>query len=158
MKRLFALSAVAGVLVLVSPATGAPNPVVESATGSGHRISAGEFRSFSFSAVLRADGTATGQAEVHARSLDALAHIAIDCLAVDGNIAHMSGTVTHTSDPTIFLPDEQVHFAVQDNGEGADDPADRITGIPENDPSTCNDALPATAPFNDIVRGNVQVR
>jgi hypothetical protein len=156
MKRLFALSAVAGVLVLVSPATGAPNPVVESATGSGHRISGGEFRSFSFSATLRADGTATGQAQVYPRSLDAFAHIAIDCLAVDGNIAHMSGTVTHTSDPTVFLPNEQVHFAVQDNGEGADDPPDRITGIPENEPLTCNDALPSAA-FNDIVRGNVQV-
>ncbi len=66
----------------------------------------------------------------------------------------MSGTVTHTSDPAVFLPNEQVHVAVQDDGEGADDPPDRITGMPENEPLACNDA----AAFNDIVRGNVQVR
>lgn len=77
--------------------------------------------------------------------------------AGDGNIAHMSGVITQTSDPTVFLPDEQVHLAVEDNGQGADEPPDRVTGIPENEPLTCNDALPSSA-FNNIVRGNVQVR
>ena len=159
MSKLFAFPTIAALVVmavLVSSATGAPNPVVNSATGSGHRISGGEFRSFSFSATRYADGTATGQAQVNVRSLDAFAHIAIDCLTVDGNIAHMSGVVTHTSDPTVFLTDEQVHFAVEDNGQGANEPPDRVTGIPENEPLTCNDALPSSA-FNNIVRGNVRV-
>lgn len=160
MRRLVAfptLAALALTAVLVSSAIGAPNPVVNSATGSGHRISGGEFRSFSFAATKRADGTATGQAQVNVRSLDASAHIAIDCLTVDGNIAHVSGVVTHTSDPAVFVPDEQVHFAVEDNGRGADAPPDRVTGIPENEPLTCNDALPSSA-FNNIIRGNVRVR
>jgi hypothetical protein len=160
MKKLLTLPVFAALVlmvVLVSSAPGAPNPVVNSATGSGHRISGGEFRSFSFSARKRADGTSKGQAQVNARSLDALAHIAIDCLAVDGNVAHMSGVITHTSDPTVFLPNEQVHFAVKDNGQGANDPPDRVTGIPPNEPRTCNDALPSSA-FNDIIRGNVKVR
>ena len=159
MKKLLALPAVVvGMVVLVSPASSAPNPVVESANGSGHRISGGEFRSFSFSAVRRADGTTTGQAQVYPRSLDAFAHIAIDCLTVDGNFAHMSGTVTHTSDPAVFIAGEQVHFAVEDNGEGADAPADRVTGIPENESLTCEDELGSRATFSNIVRGNVQVR
>lgn len=160
MKKLLTFPALAALVlmaVFVAPAPGAPNPVVNSATGSGHRISGGEFRSFSFSATKRADGTTKGQAQVNPRSLDAFAHIAIDCLAVDGNVAHMSGVVTHTSDPTVFVPNEQVHFAVEDNGEGVGDPPDRVTGIPENEPLTCNDALPSAA-FNPIIRGNVHVR
>ena len=151
-----AASAVLGVLSATAPA--APNAVVNSATGSGHRISSGEFRSFSFSARRYADGSSKGQAEVHARSLDAFAHIAIDCLRVlPGGVAHMSGTVTKTSDPTVFIPNEYVHFAVDDNGEGAKSPPDRVTGIPENEPVRCDGPLP-TAAFNDILRGNVQVR
>ena len=151
-----AASSSLGALTTTAPA--APNPVVSSATGSGHRISSGEFRSFSFSARRYADGSSQGQAEVHARSLDAFAHIAIDCLRVlPGGVAHMSGTVKKTSDPTVFIPNEYVHFAVDDNGEGAKAPPDRITGIPANEPVRCDGALPSAA-FNDIVRGNVQVR
>lgn len=160
MKRalvLAGLAALALVGLTSAPAPADSNAVVNAATGSGHRISGGEFRSFSFSAVRFADGSTSGQAEVYPRSLDAFAHIAIDCLEVTGNVAHMSGVVTHSSDPSVFVPNEQVHFAVEDNGEGNGAPPDRVTGIPENEPSTCQDALPSAA-FNPIVRGNVQVR
>jgi hypothetical protein len=136
--------------------------VVHSATGSGHRMSGAtpEFRSFSFHAVKYADGSARGEAQVYPRSLDAFAHIRIDCLSVNGDVAHMSGVITHTSDPSVFAPAEHVHFAVEDNGEGDGAPADRITGIPENDPGTCTGPLPdpADAPFRPIIAGNVQVR
>jgi hypothetical protein len=150
------LAALAVAGITSAPAPADSNAVVNAATGSGHRISGGEFRSFSFSAVRYADGSARGEAQVYPRSLDAFAHIAIDCLAVTGNVAHMSGVVTHTSDPTVFIPGEQVHFAVEDRGEGNSALPDRVTGIPANEPLTCNDALPS--PFNPIVRGNVQVR
>ena len=160
MKRALVAAGLAALAVAGIASTSAPadsNSVVNAATGSGHRISGGEFRSFSFSAVRYADGSARGEAQVYPRSLDAYAHVAIDCLKVTGNVAHMSGVVTHTSDPTVFIPDEQVHFAVEDNGEGTNAPPDRVTGIPENEPLTCDDALP-TAAFNPIVRGNVEVR
>jgi hypothetical protein len=131
--------------------------VSDSATGSGHSLSAGELRSFSFSANRLADGTVRGEAEINARSLDAFAHIAIDCLQITGNVAHMSGTVVHTSDPTVFLPDEYVHFAVQDNGEGAGAPPDMISGIPAGQPFRCDASAPP-ALTRTVVRGNVQVR
>jgi hypothetical protein len=155
------VSVVAGVTLAASLSTAAfaaPNPAVGSATGSGHRISGGEFRSFSFSAVTFLDGTARGQAQVYPRGLDAFAHIAIDCLQISGNVAHMSGVITHTSDPTVFIAGEYVHFAVEDNGEGANAPSDRITGIPENEPVRCDSGQLPSAAFNNIVRGNVQVR
>jgi hypothetical protein len=130
---------------------------LRSATGSGHSLSAGELRSFSFGASQLGDGTVNGQAQINARSLDAFAHIAIDCLQVVGNVAHMSGTVVHTSDPTVFLPNEYVHFAVQDNGEGGNDPPDRVSGIPVDEPFRCDASAPP--PLTRVVtRGNVQVR
>ena len=161
MKRVLVLSvtvALALTGLVATAAIAAPNPVVSSATGSGHRISGGEFRSFSFGAVRFADGTARGQAEVYPRGLDAFAHIAIDCLEVSGNLAHMSGVVTHTSDPTVFIPGEYVHFAVEDNGEGAAASPDRITGIPENEPVRCDSGQLPSSSFSNIIRGDVQVR
>ena len=147
----------AGVLPTAAP--GASKQVESSATGSGHRISGGELRSFSFSAVRYTDGSASGQAQVYPRSLDAFAHIAIDCLQLlPGNRAHMSGTVTHTSDPSVFIAGEYVHFAVEDNGEGNAAPPDRITGVPENEPVRCDSGQLPSSAFNPIVRGNVQVR
>jgi hypothetical protein len=144
-----------GVAAGVGPASS--SEVQASATGAGHRISGGELRSFSFAAVRQADGTVTGQAHVYPRSLDAFAQISIDCLSFPApNIAHMSGTVTFTSDPTVFGSGEYVHFAVQDNGEGSAAEPDRITGIPENDPVRCDQGAPP-ATFNPIVRGNVRV-
>jgi hypothetical protein len=162
-KRLLVVvvSALAALVLAGAFATAAPgasNPVANSATGSGHRISGGELRSFSFSAVRYADGTAGGQAQVYPRSLGGFAHIVIDCLEVTGNVAHMSGHVTHTSDPTLFLPNEHVHFAVEDNGQGNSAQPDRVTGIPANEPLRCDDGQLPSSNFSEIVRGNVQVR
>jgi hypothetical protein len=162
MKHVLVLSALAGLALattLATTAAGAGNPVESRANGSGHRISGGEFRSFSFSAVRYEDGSARGEAQVYPRALDAFAHIAIDCMVLlPGNRAHMSGVVTHTSDPAVFIPGEYVHFAVEDNGEGADSPPDRVTGIPEDEPLRCDAGELGKASFNNIVRGNVQVR
>jgi len=162
LKRLLVVTGLVGLAlagILTTPAPGAPNPVQSSATGSGHRISSGEFRSFSFDAVRYADGTATGEAQVYPRGLDAFAHIAIDCLELLPNSrAHMSGTVTQTSDPTVFPPGEYVHFAVEDNGEGRSAPPDRVTGIPANEPVRCDSGQLPSSNFSNVLRGNVQVR
>ena len=148
-----AVAAIAAATILSAASAGA----LDSATGSGHSLSAGELRSFSFSANRLPDGTVQGEAQVNARSLDAFAHIAIDCLQITGNVAHMSGTIVHTSDPAVFLPNEYVHFAVQDNGEGAAAPPDLISGIPAGQPFRCDASAPP-ALTRTVVRGNVQVR
>jgi hypothetical protein len=149
--------------LFAQPAPGAPNPVVASATGSGHMVRPdGTFRSFSFAATKRADGTVKGQVQLNSRSFDVFVHIAVDCLRVEGNTAFMSGRITHSSDPAQGFIGELNRWAVQDNGEGPDAPPDRVSTIPENpgnaDPKTCEDDNSDRPLARIVQRGNVQVR
>lgn len=135
----------------------AGNGVVASATGSGHIMSGGELRTFSFSARQFADGTARGQAQVNSRALDVFAQIEIDCLEVVGSTAHMSGVVTRSSNPAEAEIGEVRRFVVRDNGERAGDPADQISTIRRNPAGeTCADS--SLVANRDLLHGNVQVR
>ena len=59
------LAALPLAVLLASPSSAAPSPVVASATGSGHMVRPdGTFRSFSFTATKLADGTEIGRAHV----------------------------------------------------------------------------------------------
>jgi hypothetical protein len=176
MKRHAARLLFVGVLLLAGfvaqSAPAAPNPVVASATGSGHMVRPdGTFRSFSFSARKYADDSVKGQLQLNSRGFDVFVHIAVDCLRIEGNTAHMSGLITHTSDPDQAVIGELNRVVVRDNGEGHD-VIDQVSRIPENennaDQRTCLDP-PGTAPptgqdpmgllpLRDVHRGNVQVR
>ena len=157
----------AGWLAQTAPAAG--NPVVGSATGSGHMVRPdGTFRSFSFSARKYADGSVNGQLQLNSRSFDVFVHIAIDCLRIEGNRAHMSGRVTFSSNPADGVVGELNRVVVQDNGEGHG-VIDQVSRIPANsagvDQRTCLDppgVSPADPfgllPLRDVHRGNVQVR
>src|ERR687891_2735232 len=171
--RLFLLLAALPVTALLAPtAPATSNPVVASATGSGHMVRPdGTFRSFSFSARKSADGSVKGQLQLNSRGFEVFVHIAIDCLRIEGNTAHMSGLITHTSDPDQAFIGELNRVVVRDNGEGHG-VIDQVSRIPENenneDQRTCLDP-PGTAPptgqdpmgllpLRDVHRGNVQVR
>lgn len=176
MKKFPAIAALAALVflaIVVASAPGAGSPVVHSATGSGHQddldVATGEVfnRTFSFSAVQYADGTASGNAQIASRKFDLVFHMRIDCLHVlaDGKTARLSGVVTRTSHPDPELPVGEVHrFSVQDNGEpGAG--VDRFSGVPPNPlAKDCDDAdfgepEPArVAPTRTVNRGNIQVR
>jgi hypothetical protein len=162
--RLLVLVAALPLAVLFAqPAPADPNPVVASATGSGHMVRPdGTFRSFSFAAVKRADGRVSGQVQLNSRSFDVIVHIAVDCLRVDGNTAYMSGRITRVDNPAEGEVGELNRWAVQDNGEGDEAPPDRVSSIPANpanaDPKTCADDN-SDRPLSRVVqRGNVQVR
>ena len=96
----------------------------------------------------------TGHALLQARLVDTTSHVDIDCLNVAGNIAIVSG-MTRVG--------VGAAFAVEDNGEGANAPPDRITLLltgPFFTPGICKfltpeDAAPLLMP---IENGNVQVR
>ena len=175
------VSVLAGLAVaaIVAPsAPGAANPVVHAATGAGHQddvdAATGEVfnRTFSFSAVQYADGTAQGNAQIASRKFqqdgkELVIHMSIDCLAVlaDGKTARLSGVITRTSFPFAEAPVGEVHrFTVQDNGEpGAG--LDKFSGVPPNPLAReCDDAdfgqpEPArVAPTRTVNRGNIQVR
>ena len=76
------LVATIGAATLALPAAGAG--VVTSATGSGQTTVAGELRTFSFVAVLRPDGVATGMAQVNNRSVGEMFQLSVDCLKSSG--------------------------------------------------------------------------
>lgn len=150
---------VLGVL-LTQSAPAAPNPVVASASGSGHMVRNGFNRTFSFTAQKHADGTSTGQLQLDSRQFDVVVHIAIDCLRVENNKAHMSGRITYVSNPEEGDVGELNRLVVEDNGEGRDTPADMVSGIPVNpgsaNPETCE--TNTLTPNRVVQRGNVQVR
>ena len=134
-----------------------------SATGSGHMVRPdGTFRSFSFSAREGADGTVKGQLQLNSRGFDVFVHINIDCLRVVGNVAFMSGRITHSSNPAEGVVGELNRWAVEDNGEGNGGTPDRVTSIPANptnDPTqTCEAENNPPTPTRLVQRGNVQVR
>ena len=129
-------------------------------------------RTFSFSAVQYADGTATGNAQIASRKFqlddrELVIHMRIDCLHVvpDGKTAQLSGVVTRTSFPFLDAPVGEIHrFTVQDNGEpGAG--LDKFSGVPPNPLARdCDDAdfgqpePGRVAPTRTVNRGNIQVR
>ena len=130
MKRLVLFS------LIVSAAAVAQ--IVHSARGSGTIQFAANREHISFSAVQRADGTASGNAEVHDISAGVNAHIEVDCLNVIGNVATISGIVTKSSDPT--LEGFEGIFQVVDNGEGKNAPPDLISLVNFHEVGTGSDA------------------
>jgi hypothetical protein len=156
------VASIAATTAIVVPATpAAPNGVVASATGSGHMIRNGFNRTFSFAATKRADGTVRGRLQLNSREFAVHIQMDIDCLRIEGNKAHMSGRITHTSNPAEAFVGELNRFVVQDNGEGQKAPPDMISGIPANpnntDPATC-ETNPNRVPDRVVERGNIQVR
>ena len=152
---MFAVTAMAALLAQAVAA--APSGVVSSATGSGHITSGGENRTFAFSAQERANGAVNGQAQVISRALDTVVHMEIDCLRVLGNVAHVSGIITRSSNPAEAAVGEMRRFVVMDNGEGSESPPDRISTIPRNPGGeTCENS--SLVPDRAVERGNVQVR
>jgi hypothetical protein len=111
---------------------------------SGHAnltVGDGLTRTFSFTAVRQADGTVTGQADVNNPSFPIRIHMKIDCLKFDGvNRVIASGPITQSTDPQTIVGGRIGVVAVEDNGEGANAPADRITTIPDYaPPKSCNE-------------------
>jgi hypothetical protein len=116
--------------ILASAAAGShvasADPALQSASGFGQIHLGLPFRNFAFSATKQADGTVTGEAQLENRATGILAHIHIDCLNVLGNVAVMSGVVTYSTSESIPVGSDTL-FAVRDNGEGPNAPADEIT-------------------------------
>jgi hypothetical protein len=142
---------------LTAAAVAATNP---SAGGHGNIISGGELRTFSFTAVQKADGTVTGQAQVKNRALGVSVHSRIDCLKFEeGSRAIMSGPITRSSDPAVIVPGRIAVFGVEDNGEGSTARADMITTIPDyQPPKSCNDFTFVDDTLRDVANLDVAVR
>lgn len=124
------------------------------ATGAGHFYVTGDLRTFSFTGRTHMDGSVRGQAELNNRDQDVRDHISVDCLNIVGNIAYMSGVITRSSIPARVGLNRV--WSVQDNGEGANAPADMISLVfLASAASACNTTLPVPT---IAVFGNIQVR
>jgi hypothetical protein len=143
--------------------------VMASVAGNGHFAPFDDdINSFMFNAKEKADGTVKGQATMQIRVHGTFWKLDIDCLAVNGNQAVVSGVVTETNTPYVGVGG---WFAMEDNGEGGNAEPDRITGfwgilpyfLPT--PGYCHEAIqdidaylePYTFGWKDVIRGNVQV-
>ncbi len=168
------------------------NPVVLSASGSGHfttPIAGGSpnleegWRTFSFTAQKRLDGTTTGHMQVNGRDVPgALQHGRVFCLNVvgDGIIVVAAVGTKRIADgppdqfpglPAADLPDNHgIIFAARDNGEGANASGpDEVTGTLNTTIVVANlictnpaafgftPAVVATF-FNNVEAGNIQVK
>jgi hypothetical protein len=140
--------------------TAGSNGLVASATGSGQATVGGEQRTFTFTARKYADGSVKGELQVNNRSLDRRSHMTLDCLVVNGGKAYMSGVIDHSTNTADV--GTSWDFAVVDNGEGANAPADQITLIYNFGPAFPCSNLAAQASLNTVLfpieSGNVQVR
>jgi hypothetical protein len=143
--------------LLTSGTAAASNPF---AGGHGNLISSGELRTFSFTVVEHADGTATGHVDVKNRGLDVRLHVEIDCLHFEaGDRAIMSGPITQSSNPGLIAPGRIAVFGVEDNGEGANAPSDRITTIPDYAaPKSCDEFTFVDGTLRDVANLEVVVR
>src|ERR671919_1764118 len=125
MRRIAML--ITGTALAVVTATTALGGVTGGASGAGHTGEGEDRRTFAVTAIQRPDGTASGQAQLFARGFPARVHMRVTCLRIEGDIAYVSGFNTN-ADPIVFQ-DIWAIFAVQDTGEGAGSPPDRVTGF-----------------------------
>jgi len=81
--------------------------------------------------------------------------VAVDCFAIFGNRAAMSGTIVASSQPS--LVGQHSLLAVEDNGQGAKSPPDRYTFVLIS-ADDCHTFPLSTAPLQDVTGGHVHVK
>ena len=151
--------------------------VVHSATGSGlfthpSAVFNDQLRVFSFTAVEYDDGTFSGQFQLEIMesavgstnpAITRWLQAEVTCVTVIGNEAWIGGVIRNSSIP--FNVGKETRFRVEDNGQGANSPPDRMTtttGIPQPVGSGHAQAWCTNTPqarvLNPVARGNLQVR
>jgi hypothetical protein len=116
---------------------------------------------YAFNAGLDATGKASGQAEVHFTSTPAHLHIDVQCVAVRGNEAWLSGPVTRSDNPDFYLGGVFL-WRVRDNGQGRAAEPDQISSFvwnPGQDypPAACL-WQPESMAMDPWTNGNVDIR
>ena len=134
-------------------------PVAE---GGGTVAEGGEKSTVAFSAVRHPDGTVTGHLVYRYRAGDASFRLDVDCLDVAGNRAVLGGRVAAVSGdvPPFITEGLEAVVQVEDNGEGADAPPDRVSDLLVlvfDRTGDCHTLAPETPPRLPL-RGNVDVR
>lgn len=155
--------------LMVAAATPALAAPTASVSGQG-ALSADPRRTFSVSAKVNADGTASGRATVVNKAFSGdsgkgpyLLQVDISCGKVlDDKTVILGGMTRKTNDSSLV---DAVYFAVQDNGEpGANSDKVSRAYFFDDDPTTTGDPMLCLGstltdlPLETIVSGNINVR
>lgn len=158
--------ALASVVALAAPAIAATSGMV---SGQG-ALSTDPRRTFSVSAKINADGTASGRATLVNKAFTGangkapyLLQVDISCgKMLDDHTAILGGSTRRTNDPSLV---DAVFFSVQDNGSpGAGKDKVSRAYFWDNDPNTqgppsaCLNSTLADVPLETIVSGNLNVK
>ena len=135
--------------------------VVQSASGSAHRLSGDEMFILSFQANKLADGRVLGRYHVDVMASGISFDVAVTCLSVVGNIAWVGGIIEKVNGPVV-REGTVSYFYVIDNGEGEGALTDiasaiRINDLPGRDQVFCTER-PLLLSSRPIDFGNIQVR
>jgi len=160
-----------GAVALAAAALAVPAIAATSGQVSGQgTLSTDPRRTFSVSAQINADGTASGRATLINRAFTGengkqpyMLQVDISCgKLLDDNTAILGGTTRRTNDPNLV---DAVFFSVQDNGEpGAGRDKVSRAYFWDDDPNTqgpasaCLNSTLADIPLETIVSGNLNVR
>jgi hypothetical protein len=110
---------------------------------------------FSLTAVQHADGTVTGEWSDQFGQGDGGIHAKVNCLAVEGKTAWISGIITSGTVNGVDVTGFPVITEVVDNGKSANDPPDEISFSFVGVATPCTDE-PAL-PLNAMTHGQVTV-
>lgn len=113
---------------------------------------------YSLTALVRADGTVSGQYEDASPGGGHSLHIAVDCAKIVGNVAVVGGVITKGVEWGPFSPGNRVWTEVVDNGTSKQDPPDQISYTYPAGTYTCADADPALFFPVDLKHGQVTIR
>ena len=134
------------------------NTIVNRVSASGSDIDAiapGGDANFSLTALVRADGSVSGQWADEFGHGNGGFHAVIDCVNIVGNQAWVSGIVTSGTAGGTDLTGLPVGTRVADNGTSANDPPDQISFSFLGDPTPCTAAPPY--PLLTKTKGQVTV-
>jgi hypothetical protein len=128
--------------------------------GSGHVAQAAGLREFTYHAIARQDGSASGSFKVVLAS-GAFFEADVTCLSVVGNTGWVGGVIRATNVAALVIGSVSTFFAI-DNGEGDGAAADVVSNATFNGAAGADFAFCANRalalPQLTVTDGNVQVR
>ena len=157
--RSFVLSlAIAGAILATSSVRMHGAAIAAAATAGYQMTYLGELRTIEFTAQRDTANNSRGQGHLFNHNSGTKVHFTIDCLSVSGNVATISGQITHTDNAAV--PETTpLWVRVVDNGEGKKSPRDLVAPLvafPGGFGVPCTTTvLDANIP---IEGGNIQVR
>lgn len=113
---------------------------------------------FSLVAIMKADGSISGQWQDTFAGGGAGIHVAIDCMHIIDNGAVIGGEITHGTLGGVDVSGLRALTAVVDNGTSAKDPPDQISFSLIDNGAVCTDLIPDDFPLLELTHGQVKVR